>query len=90
MDCDVLTALNRLEGKVDVMDIIFLDPPYTLGLESDVLRHLATKSYVTEDTMIIVEAKLDTDFGFISDMGYEIVKNKEYKTNKHVFMKKVK
>lgn len=90
MDCDVLTALNRLEGKVDVMDIIFLDPPYTLGLESDVLRHLATKSYVTEDTMIIVEAKLDTDFDFISDIGYEIVKNKEYKTNKHVFMKKIK
>lgn len=90
MDCDVLTALNRLEGKVDAMDIIFLDPPYTKELEADVLRHLADKSYVTEDTMIIIEAKLDTNFDYVNDLGYEIVRNKEYKTNKHVFVKRVK
>ena len=42
---------------------------------------------VNEDTIIIVEASLDTDFGFIDDIGYEIFKNKVYKTNKHVFIR---
>ena len=90
MECDVLTALNRLEGKVDSFDIIFMDPPYSHEHEKTVLSHLISKSYVTEDTLIIVEAELHTEFDYLADMGYEIVKNKEYKTNKHVFIKKIR
>ena len=37
--------------------------------------------------LIIVEASLDTDFSYASELGYEIIKEKEYKTNKHVFLK---
>ncbi len=90
MECDVLTALNRLEGKVDSFDIIFMDPPYSHEHEKTVLSNLISKSYVTEDTLIIVEAELHTEFDYLADMGYEIVKNKEYKTNKHVFIKKIR
>ena len=44
--------------------------------------------YVTEDTLIIVEADLHTDFSYAEELGYELVKEKKYKTNKHVFLKK--
>ena len=40
-----------------------------------------------EETLIIAEEALDVDFSWAGALGYEIVKIKEYKTNKHVFLK---
>ena len=40
------------------------------------------------ETLIIVEEALDTDFSWAGALGYEIEKSKEYKTNKHVFLRK--
>ena len=37
---------------------------------------------------IIVEASLDTDFGYLPELGYSLIKEKRYKTNKHVFIEK--
>ena len=34
----------------------------------------------------IVEASKETDFDYAEDLGYNIIKEKEYKTNKHVFL----
>ena len=45
-------------------------------------------SYVTEDTLIVIEAALDTDFDFITSLGFSVIKEKLYKTNKHVFIKR--
>jgi 16S rRNA (guanine966-N2)-methyltransferase len=45
-------------------------------------------AYVTEDTLIVVEATLDRDFSFAQELGYVITREKNYKTNKHVFLKK--
>ena len=42
---------------------------------------------MTEDTLIIVEALLETDFSYAESLGYTIEKEKEYKTNKHVFLR---
>ena len=89
INSDAITAIRTLEGKY-TFDIIFMDPPYSHEHEKTVLSHLISKSYVTEDTLIIVEAELHTEFDYLADMGYEIVKNKEYKTNKHVFIKKIR
>ena len=36
----------------------------------------------------VVEASNDTDFDYLTELGYEIVKEKIYKTNKHVFIKR--
>ncbi|MCR5415795.1 MAG: 16S rRNA (guanine(966)-N(2))-methyltransferase RsmD [Pseudobutyrivibrio sp.] len=83
---DVFSALNRL--KHEVFDIIFMDPPYNKDIEKDVLSALSNKSYVGEDTLIIVEASLETNLDYVSDMGYTIIKEKNYKTNKHIFIKK--
>ena len=67
------------------MDVVFMDPPYHQGLEQKVLEYLAASPMVTEDTLIIMEAALDTDFDWLEQAGYHLLKNKEYKTNKHVF-----
>ena len=43
-----------------------------------------------EHTLIIAEADLHTDFSYVEEIGYEISRSKEYKTNKHVFLYKRK
>lgn len=66
-------------------DVIFMDPPYQKGLERRVLEMLATKSFKT-DTLIVAEASLEEDFSYVESLGFEIIKDKHYKTNKHVFL----
>ena len=88
MNCDVQTALNRLEERGMSFDFIFMDPPYQLGLERKVLERLAPSSLADGHTMIIVEAGLHTDFSWCEGLGYAISRQKIYKTNQHVFLKK--
>lgn len=83
---DALSALSGIHEKE--ADVIFMDPPYGQDYEKQVLRLLKDMPYVMENTLIVVEAKLDTDFSYVETLGFEIVKDKRYKTNKHVFLKK--
>ena len=69
-------------------DIIFIDPPYQGGYEHDVLETIAQCDLLAEDGYVIVEADLHTDFTFVTDLGYQILNEKDYKTNKHVFLAK--
>lgn len=84
---EVMTALYQLEGEI-VFDYIFMDPPYNKELEKKVLEYLADSSMIYEDTLIIVEASKETDFSYLDDLGYHLLKEKVYKTNKHVFIEK--
>lgn len=86
MKMDVLEALSRLEQNQKVFDCIFMDPPYRKELEKHVLMKLSCSKLITKDTMIVVEASLDTDFDYVEELGYQIEKEKKYKTNKHVFL----
>lgn len=86
MHMDVVSAIRRMEGK-EIFDIIFMDPPYKKGLEQEVLSVLADSSIINEDTLIVVEAALDTEFSYLTELGYRITKEKRYKTNMHVFLK---
>lgn len=86
MHMDVVSAIRRMEGK-EIFDIIFMDPPYKKGLEQEVLSVLADSSIINEDTLIVVEAALDTEFSYLTELGYRITKEKRYKTNMHVFFK---
>ena len=70
------------------VDVIFVDPPYEQGHERRVLEVLKEMKYVTQDTLIVVEAALKTDFSYTEELGFDILREKEYKTNKHVFLKK--
>lgn len=87
MMTDAVTAVRTLEGKYK-FDIIFMDPPYNKELEKEVLIALSDSDILKEDTLIVVEASNDTDFDYLTELGYEIVKEKIYKTNKHVFIKR--
>lgn len=82
---DVISAIYRLDGG-EPADYIFMDPPYNQLLEKQVLEALKNTSLVDEYTTIIVEADLTTDFSYIEEEGYQIVKQKKYKTNQHVFI----
>ena len=84
---DVMDALYRLEGD-KIFDFIFMDPPYDRGLERNVLEYLSDSRLVYEDTVIIVEASRDTDFSYVDDLGLTVIREKMYKTNKHVFIEK--
>lgn len=88
MACEVLAGLKRLEGKNYVFDTVFMDPPYDKELERMVLEYLAGSDMIDEHSVIITEASLKTDFSYVESLGYHITKNKEYKTNKHVFLSK--
>lgn len=83
---DVVSAVSSIHEKE--ADIIFMDPPYQAGLEEPVLDALLHAPYVTEDTLIIIEADLKKDFSFAADYGFRVTREKCYKTNKHVFMMK--
>lgn len=83
---DVCSALNGIREKE--VNIIFMDPPYGRGHEKDVLVSLREKDYVTEDTLIIVETSLETDFPYLDEFGYSMEKDKKYKTNRHVFLRR--
>ena len=82
---DVLPALRSLEGKYR-FDIIFMDPPYKDMQERDVIEYLKDSDLLEEEGMIIVEAAKETDFSYVKELGFEVKKEKVYKTNKHVFL----
>ena len=84
---DVISALRAMEGTYQ-FDIIFMDPPYQQNLEKEVLRYLSESSLLKKDTLIIVEAALQTDFDYLSEFGYTLARLKTYKTNEHAFIRK--
>ena len=53
-----------------------------------IMDEAAARRAAERETLIIVEEALDTDFSWAGALGYEIEKSKEYKTNKHVFLRK--
>lgn len=84
---DVFSALRAMEGKYQ-FDIIFMDPPYNKQMEREVLAYLSDSSLLKEDTFIIVEASLETEFDYLAELQFELVKVKTYKTNEHAFIRK--
>lgn len=83
---DVMIALQGIREKE--ADIIFMDPPYDRGYERQVLHTLESASYVTERTLIVIEASLESDFSYLEQMGFVLINEKCYKTNKHIFCRK--
>ncbi len=88
LSMDVRRAIPQLEAEKKPFDIIFMDPPYDNELERQVLELLADSVLVNEDTLIVVEASLKTDFSYLESLGFEITREKKYKNNQHVFIQK--
>ncbi len=77
--------LNIYEKEVD---IFFMDPPYNQGYEKRILSVLSGMRYITDRTLIVVEASLETSFDDLEELGFVLVREKRYKTNKHAFIRK--
>ena len=84
---DAVSAIRKLDGQ-KAFSIIFMDPPYRKNLEWNVMSALIDTTLIDEDTLVIVEAALETEAGPLEALGYELVKEKKYKTNKHMFFYK--
>ena len=85
INADVCSAIDRITEEAD---IIFMDPPYGQGHERRILECLSAMKYVSEDTLIIIEAVLKEDFSYLPELGFSLVREKKYKTNKHVFIRR--
>lgn len=83
---DAAAALTQIHEKH--VDVIFMDPPYGKGEDERILRALCNMPFVDDETLIIIEEEKKRDFAFAADLGYEIKREKTYKTNKHVFLQK--
>lgn len=88
MQCDVLEGIKRLSQTEKSFDFIFMDPPYNHLWEKQVLELLRESKLVDEYTVIIVESSLETEFLYVEEMGFEVTKQKRYKTNQHVFLRR--
>ena len=85
MQSDVTAALRRLEGK-ERFDYIYMDPPYRQEWERRVLEYLAGSSLLSEEGIVIIESAKETGFGYVQEYGFSVIKEKLYKTNKHIFL----
>ena len=75
---------NTLKEKAD---IIFIDPPFKKHEETNIVPLISSLKVLNEDGIIIVECDYDANFDFLEDTDFEIYKEKEYKNNKHVFIR---
>ncbi len=87
MNCTAISAISMLQGK-ERFHVVFMDPPYGKGLEKEVLRFPAFYDILEEKALIIVEADLDTHLSGQDIQGFRVLKEKVYKTNKHIFLEK--
>ena len=79
--------LDKIKGLGERFDIIFLDPPYKKGFEDKCLDILLNSTLIDEHTLIIIEEDFKTDTAHL-EKDWDIVKVKEYKSNKHIFIHK--
>ena len=87
--CSFYSAKDLLlASEENFFDIIFMDPPYQLNAEKEVLTAIADSKIADEDTQIIIEATLDREFSEDELACFDVVRVKEYKTNKHIFLQK--
>lgn len=86
LSMDAFMALKKLDGMF-TFDLIFMDPPYQLNCEEGILRCLSNSSLLHENTSVIIEADLGKELPYTDIYGFEIVREKKYKTSKHLFLK---
>lgn len=69
-------------------DIIFIDPPYEeINTYKKTLESIINAKIYNNNTIIIIECLKDFDINICVNLGFDIIKEKIYKSNKHVFMK---
>ena len=80
------SAISRLYTSGKRFDIIFMDPPYDKELEKEVLLAIDRYPVLKDDGFIVVEASEETEFDYIEDTNLKITREKNYGSNKHIFI----
>ena len=83
---DAIGAIGHIHEKE--VHVVYMDPPYGTPEEKRALERLAQMPYVTKDTLIVVETALGTDFSYVEGLGFEVTREKRYKTNRHMFIRR--
>ena len=86
---DAKNALLYLDEINENVDILFMDPPYDKDLYYDCFKILRDINIINEDSIIILETSLLDNVDKVCNLGFEIIRIKEYKNQKHTFLKKV-
>ena len=71
-------------------DIVFMDPPYDADLYVEPMKILSGSNNIDKRTIIIIESSKNDEIKKVLPFGYEIFKEKNYKNNKHTFLRKLK
>ena len=85
---DYQICLQKLKSRGRQYDIVFMDPPYQQEMAVRAMQLMRESPIVSEDTLFIIEAEKSEDFSLLEQDGYEILREKIYKSNKHVFLRK--
>lgn len=70
--------------------IVFMDPPYDKDLYVNPMKIISKTNLIDEDSIIIIETSKNDDVSKVCEFGFELVKEKIYKSNKHVFLRKTR
>lgn len=81
---DVLTAIASLGGKGKQFDLIYVDPPYEMGLYEITLQHIVKENLLKNDGYIILEHKRNEKIEFPNEL--EMLRQKEYKVTTLSFL----
>ncbi|MBE6631602.1 MAG: 16S rRNA (guanine(966)-N(2))-methyltransferase RsmD [Ruminococcaceae bacterium] len=65
----------RAYSKKEKFDIIFLDPPYALGLIPEVLKKLTEADIIADNAVIVCESEDDVEYGA---EGLSLIKHVKY------------
>ena len=89
MQLDVVAAIHALALRNECFDVVFLDPPYREKWEAPVLMAISRENILSEEGYVVLEALLETELEEAAqEAGFEIIRDKRYKTNRHVFLQK--
>lgn len=85
---NVMPSLKMLRDG-EKFEVVFMDPPYGKDLELQVLQSQDFYAVLVPKALVVVEADLNTYLQEPDIPGFHILKEKIYKTNKHIFLEKV-
>ena len=83
---NAISGIRELALRNYRFDLVFMDPPYQSGVEEETLKALAASGIIDQDTLVIIEAERHNTLDFIDHTNFEVIRVKDYKTNKHYFL----
>ena len=94
---ETVTAIPYIKRELsdDLDTVYFLDPPYDRGTEYTMIRALFANEMIRPGDLVVLETSLKEEGirelpDFLKNCGLEITKDKRYKNQRHVFIRKAR